>query len=406
MSLLPEKIHSIDFCLSIGCNVQCKYCPQDKLLNSYMQCENSNIRKLSYEDFQKIMEQVAEGAAVSFAGMSEPFANPDCAKMIKYAYEKGFKVTLFSTLKGMREEDIDMIRGVRFTTVTIHIPDKQENSYFPVTDHYLKILKLFSVNQKIDAYSCHGEVSERVKELIDDKIYINSHIMNRAGNLEIEGMKEYRNSGKLYCSSGTVNGTNGQTPVVLPNGDVTMCSTDYSLKYVFGNLLKQTWGEIIRSDKYIEIERAWDDETLPVLCRTCPEARVKEDRSTHYNHLAGASAIKIARAISNGYDHPIFDKIREAKGVCIWGAGKLFTDNYLSKSWDVVCRASIVCDMDQSKWGQSICGLKCVSPVELKRYKDILIIVFIRDDRDVMKQIHSLGYENVISIYDIYNALD
>lgn len=412
MNRIPEKIHSIDFCLSIGCNVKCRFCPQDVLLNNYAKLKNSNIRQLSYDNFKKVLVQVRKGAAVSFAGMSEPFANPDCAEMIKYAYEQGHKITLFTTLKGMTKKDLEIIKDVEFTTVTIHIPDEQENSIFPVTEEYRELFSIFSQNIKIDAYSCHGEVAKCIRDLIDENIYINSHIMNRAGNLSIEGLQEYSHRGKLFCSSGTINGTNGQTPVVLPNGDVTMCATDYGLQGVFGNLLEQNWSEIITGEAYINIEKAWDDESIPVLCRSCPEARVKKDKACHYNHLSGSSAIKIGRYMTNhklqtDNDLPALRQLQKAKNICIWGLGKLFKDNYFSKSWDIVCQANLFCDTDPEKWGQQIQGIRCIEPKKLKEYENLLIITFVKDDKELKQYIvQQLNLTNVINIFDIYNALD
>lgn len=412
MNRIPEKIHSIDFCLSVGCNVKCRFCPQDILLNNYARLKNSSIRQLSYDNFKKVLGQVRESAAVSFAGMSEPFANPDCARMIKYAYEQGYKITLFTTLKGVTKKDLETIENVEFTTVTIHIPDKQENSFFPVTKEYREILAGFSQRIKIDAYSCHGEIADSIRDLVDEDIYINSHIMNRAGNLSIEGLQEYSHKGKLFCSSGTVNGTNGQTPVVLPNGDVTMCATDYGLQGIIGNLLEQSWSEIITGEAYINIERAWDDESIPVLCRTCPEARVKKDKTCHYNHLSGSSAIKIGRYMTSDEgraddDLSVLERLQKAKNICIWGIGKLFKDNYFSKSWDLVCQGNLFCDTDPEKWGQQIHGITCIEPKKLEEYEDLLIITFVKNDEELKTYIEQeLGLTNVINIFDIYNALD
>ncbi len=86
---------------------------------------------------------VMEGGGVTFSGMVEPFHNPQCAEMILYAYDKGYKISLFTTLVGMKEKDLEIIKDIEFDHVTLHIPDEKYNSKFVINDEYIDILKKF-----------------------------------------------------------------------------------------------------------------------------------------------------------------------------------------------------------------------------------------------------------------------
>ena len=89
-----EKLNSIEVTLSIGCKLDCHYCPQKLLLNQYFSKNANRSSMMSFETFKKILSKVKRGGTVCFSGMCEAFLNPDCDDMILYAYEKGFKINL------------------------------------------------------------------------------------------------------------------------------------------------------------------------------------------------------------------------------------------------------------------------------------------------------------------------
>ena len=105
-----EKLHALELSLTIGCKLACDYCPQKLLLDTYYSENKARKRKLSFEDFKIVLDKVQPGATISFCGMSEPFHNERCADMICYAYEKGYKLSLLTTLVGMSEEDFHKMR--------------------------------------------------------------------------------------------------------------------------------------------------------------------------------------------------------------------------------------------------------------------------------------------------------
>lgn len=131
------KLHALEFSLTIGCKMDCKYCPQELLLHKYYEENTRRESKLSFDNFKIALNQVRSGAEISFAGMSEPFANRACADMIVYAHDNGYKVSLLTTAIGMTRGDYEKIKDIPFDSFVLHIPDLEMHSKIPITNDYL-----------------------------------------------------------------------------------------------------------------------------------------------------------------------------------------------------------------------------------------------------------------------------
>lgn len=172
----------------------------------------------------------------------------------------------------MSDDDFEIIKDVKFSDLQIHIPDKQCNSKFKITDEYIQMFKKVSEHFSISSYSCHGEIHEEIKELIDNTKPFSNIMMNRAGNLEYDELKTYNHIGKIKCGSGSIVVKAGWCPTVLPNGTVVLCCMDYGMKHILGNLITESVSDIINGNEYIKIEKGLDDERIDILCRKCPAA--------------------------------------------------------------------------------------------------------------------------------------
>ena len=106
-----DKLESLEVTLGVGCKLNCRFCPQSVIINEYNKKSCSKIRFLKFEDFKKAISRVAKGMLITFSGMCEPFLNPECSKMLKYAFDEGYQITLFTTLTGMTEEDYEIGRA-------------------------------------------------------------------------------------------------------------------------------------------------------------------------------------------------------------------------------------------------------------------------------------------------------
>lgn len=241
----------------IGCPINCQDCPQKLLMSKY-----KSIRDLDFEDYKKVIDKTPKDVRIDFSGMCEPFANKRCADMILYAYEKGHKLALYTTLQGATIEDYEKLKDVRYEVVTIHIPDREQSGHFNVTDDYLELLGKWETNN----YSCHGQVDDRVKPYLKPRNLI-TFMHDRAGNVEGRPHRNINTHYRLWCKT---SGREMNHNVLLPDGTVIMCCMDYGMTGVFGNLLKQSYDEVLNSPAAQEMRKTLDEGDS--ICRHCANA--------------------------------------------------------------------------------------------------------------------------------------
>lgn len=249
---------TMEFTTSIpkkGCVVDCVYCPQRILERSYVDEE----RYLSLDNFKTAVDKLPKNVRVTFAGFTEPWLNKDCSDMLLYAHEKGHSIAVFTTGIGMKVEDVYKIKNVPYDLgpngrFVLHLPDNERKAKHPITKNYIEVLEAFKeVHHEIQGFytMAMGTVHDEVKHIFPEAIV--PAFWSRAGNLVGEAMlkPELLNIQNEYKTI-----YHGEEPrtcgcdehlyhnIMLPNGDVSLCCMDYSLKFIIGNLLEQSYEEI------------------------------------------------------------------------------------------------------------------------------------------------------------------
>ena len=102
----------------------------------------------------------------------------------------------------------------------------------------------------------------------------------------------------------------------------------------------------------------------------------------------------------------MLQRLRNADNICVFGLGNLFSDNYFSSGWYNVIKANIFSDNNQMKWNTYINGIKCIPPNKLKNIENLLVITYVKNDEMIVKQLNEFGIDNIINIYEIFNARD
>jgi len=225
---------------------------------------------MSLEDFKTCVDKTPKGTEIAFSGFSEPFLNPKCIEMIEYAYEKGHPVSVYTTLVGASMDDIKRLGKIRFYDFVMHLPDKEMT--IKINDEYLAKLRAVSrlkISATHDKHACcFAEVDKRVRDIIGKSMNVEDFVRpnTRAGYIKASGI---RKKGWIACRKcgGALNHN-----VVLPNGDVVMCCMDFGQRHAFGNLLKQSYKEIMGSPERKRVLAGMNDERQDILCRTCESA--------------------------------------------------------------------------------------------------------------------------------------
>ncbi len=259
----------------LGCSVNCRYCPQELFLREYMKAGNSE-KVLTCENFKICLDRLPADTLIEFAGFTEPFLNEQCMDMIAYAKQRGHKVNIFTTLVGLKPTQLDALLKMEFEEFVLHVPDKEGYAVIPMDESYMEMVERLAGAKKPDGsgfidYACaQGTVPEEITGLLGDNTRIYVVLNDRAGNLKDSCLYGKRGlGGRIRCElSKDINHN-----VLLPDGRVVLCSNDWGMKHVMGNLLHDTYEEILNGEEAAGIREAMERENGRfVLCRNCFQA--------------------------------------------------------------------------------------------------------------------------------------
>lgn len=267
----------------MGCKVNCKYCPQNVLINKYYEQNSNRQRIMTCKDFKTILEHTPNSCGIMFAGMSEIFLNEKGLDFIQMACNQGRDVTLFTTLVGASLDDIKKLVRLPIRHTTLHVADRLGYTQIPLTEEYYQKIGMVLAATKddgspfIDFINAQGEPDERILEISKDKYEIGISLHDRAGNVGKDGVqrreKYIDKAKKIYCNCyGKLMNTN----VILPDGTLLLCSQDYGMQHVLGNLYMDTYEDILNGKTMQQIYDAANGiGELDLLCRKCIAARIQ-----------------------------------------------------------------------------------------------------------------------------------
>lgn len=386
-----KKLRGLEISTAMGCRLNCDYCPQNLLLSRYFSENKKRTSYLTMEGFKKALESVEEGGFISFCGMVEPFHNPECADMIVYAYEHGYRVYLFTTLMGMTLKDFETIKNVKFDFFELHIADEQERCHFTITEEYKILLKKMQETFDTYTYCCHGDVHHQIQDVIDSDKVAGLQLGDRAGNLDIGRPKLVRKA-PFICAHGFEDSLNVWIPVMLPDGTLVACCNDYGMRHQLGNLIESTWEEISAGEEYKSFRGSWDDNDVNSLCNSCASAIPLEElpakklqkKLNEENPNVDSLDDKIAQQIMS---------LRSVKRFIIWGTGNYFLDHYEYFMWDETLKPVAILDSNKDKQGREFGGVICTDPTMFEFEEGDMVVIFAKNAEGLRHNIEEMGLE-------------
>lgn len=274
---------TVEITTVIGCSVNCRYCPQKVLLTKYFEKDKNRKRVMSLEDFKVFLRHTPDNCDYMFAGMSEPYLNTDCTEMLKIACDTGRNVSLYTTLEGASQKDIDEILKLPFQFVGLHVAD--ENNYAHITvseEYYQNVERLINATKPngepfINDISAQANPLPRIMEMCKGKYEVLISLQNRAGNLEgneLAGREHFLTCERMTCC---FSGPKFNNHVVLPDGTLLLCNMDYGMQHVLGNLLTDTYDNIRKGEEMRKVFVGISgDQSVDLLCRKCLFAMVEK----------------------------------------------------------------------------------------------------------------------------------
>lgn len=268
-----SRTRGLEITTVFGCSIRCTYCPQDVLLHSHSLVAH---QQLQFSDFKLVCDKLPKPFKIHFAGFSEPFHNPRCADMIRYALDQEFLVKISTTLNGFRLKDIDIFEGRRCHPIVLHLPSIDQMMTITMNSQYLesvgRVIQTLRVGDLVLTFgrafhpsiarlfdTCESEVETRV--LVPDS----KQWYTRAGNnITFKETPDWTSNAAVRCSKErlTLN-------VMLPDGTVVLCCMDWSGKHVLGNLFKQSYEDIVSSESLQQVVRGLSNSGSGTLCWKC-----------------------------------------------------------------------------------------------------------------------------------------
>jgi MoaA/NifB/PqqE/SkfB family radical SAM enzyme len=266
--------HVLEITTNIGCRVACSYCPQRALSENKNKLSEAT-KHLTLENFKLLCSKIPKTVRIGFSGFSEPFLNKDCIKMIEYAHSEGYSLYIYTTLEGFNTSDIHIFKNNFFDEVCIHVPSDENLMNIQINEEYIEKVKLVLSFLKnhiniIKPVSCIGDNIHSRLDFIDKNL-INLTKVNdttsRAGNNLKKKSPNWRNYSKIICKHNRLTKN-----VVLPDGTVTLCCMDWSLKHILGNIFLQKYDEIFNGEIVKNIRNNMSNNKSDILCWSCEYA--------------------------------------------------------------------------------------------------------------------------------------
>lgn len=257
-----SKPPKLELTTMVGCPLMCTFCPQDNLRSQY----GAARKYMRVEDLACVLDKLPRNTVIYFAGMAEPWANPDCTEMLRLVLKRNFRIAVYTTLYGMKADDAQVVAQLleahdsQVTTLKLHLPDAKGNMKgWKNTEQWRKA---FSIIREVKV-SCGVETMtmDYSGELHPDAAELVGSVSNpfapntRAGSLDvgqINGQKVAplpRHDIPVMCRYTPVYDKN----ILFPNGDVVLCCMDYDRKHVIGNLLEHSYEELFTSPAFLEL---------------------------------------------------------------------------------------------------------------------------------------------------------
>lgn len=259
---------NVEFSLYGGCRVNCSYCPHLEI------AKRVDSKKLTLENFKKIIDVIPKNVGVGFSGMVEPLLHPDFYNMVEYVKIKGNKLICCSTLPSDYLKNIECFLDDRIWSYrSVHLRDefmsykKEDKEYYKSLEVYFN--SVVKDKTKNEIYYHTKKLDSYVVELIN-KHGLKNNVTFVEPYKRIDAPIKYKandnrlKKGKIKCSH-----NHHKVTHILPDGDAVLCCMDVQKNHVLGNLLSSEYVTILQSNEYRKVLTGFEDESLNTICRYC-----------------------------------------------------------------------------------------------------------------------------------------
>lgn len=268
-SMSKNEIDALEISVKVGCGLFCDYCPQDEYIQNYRSKYKSDEKVLTEETFKAVLRNVPTSVYMKWTGFTEPLDSKVFPALALHLRDSGYKQQISTTLHGHPasvfwfRDNLEM-----FKQITLHLPDDSGLMKSQVDDAYLAILDQVVKNatdlgfgeDRLVVFLIGNDFHHEIKPLLDsyrnkgllcDSQIQRAAVLNtRNSTIDVDKLgiakvstrpfeRREDHAEHYYCAYRRLN-----AGVLLPNGEVTICSQDYNLDYILGNLKRESLGSL------------------------------------------------------------------------------------------------------------------------------------------------------------------
>jgi len=278
---VPDFPPHIDFELFDKCNQSCVMCARNEKLHPNIEYSINTKTRFPIDLFKKIIDEgkTKNLYSVNFGAFAEPFVNPECLNMVRYAHDQGIVdsrlitnglllgknsseifmsglTQLFISVDALTEKTYEKIRGKGFQHVvqnTIHFLEERSKR-----KTQLPIVRVSFVEMEMNK----NEKDDFIKFWADKADFIDIQTFQNENEKIGENLKQNK---KFDCDSpfGRIS--------VLSDGSVIPCCNFYGRTLKIGNAFHQTIEDIWKSEKMSDVRKKLISGTN-TTCETCQRA--------------------------------------------------------------------------------------------------------------------------------------
>jgi len=272
-----------------ACNYEC------------IMCHHKNLKRkqgfMSFDLYKKVVQEALDNNVkiIRLSVFGEPLLHPNFIDMINYAERRGMSIDFFSNASLLDSKKSRELLKTKIKNYIFSFEGATKQTYEKVMkggnfersikniEEFLRIRKELKSKAFVTIYSLYmSETSNEINKLIEmwknkvDAIGI-SKTIDYAGKVE-KRFDQSLHKRRFPCVSLWDN------PVILWNGDVTVCCVDFEGELVVGNIknqsLKKIWrGSEIGNLRKIHINR--DFRKIPI-CYKCNSYLLIEDEVEYF----------------------------------------------------------------------------------------------------------------------------
>ena len=246
----------IEVTLTSACPMMCSYCPQGNYIKGYKSLKTSG-KDMSLEDYKIILSNINIIGYVAFTGFTEPIRNKNWYEIVKHTIDEGYRTIINTTLFKASDEDIDKMTSLDIP-INIHVTDSKQE--VPI-ETYRNFIDKYKGEHRFSYFSRKG--MERAQQL--RVMSGRGRVHDRGGNVAPDkAPKPPVIKGPVACTT-----RRQYSNVVIPNGDVSVCCSDFGLEHILGNLLTQKLSEIHNSENMKDFNNKMLEGDEDFICNKC-----------------------------------------------------------------------------------------------------------------------------------------